>query len=83
MEGERGLIEREGVLGPIGMSSLSFIASFSLHIPVVMSPYSACLHCPHCRALVPVLVVVWSSCIVIVHFSMWLSWCLVSVSWEG
>ena len=46
MEGERGLIEREGVLGPVGMSSLSFIASFSSRIPVVVSPYSACLRVP-------------------------------------
>ena len=37
MEGEGGLIEREGVLGPIGVSSLSFIVSFSSCIPVVMS----------------------------------------------
>ena len=38
MEGEGGLIEREGVLGPVSVSSLSFIASFSSRIPVVMSP---------------------------------------------
>ena len=38
MEGQRGLIEREGVLGPIGVSLLSFVTSFSSHIPVVVSP---------------------------------------------
>ena len=38
MEGEGGLIEREGVLGPVSVSSLSFITSFSSQIPVVVSP---------------------------------------------
>ena len=52
MEGERGLIEREGVLGPVGVSSLSSIASFLSRIPIVVSPYLACLcvpplSCPH------------------------------------
>ena len=52
MEGKGGLIEREGVLGPISMSSLSFIASFSSCITIVMSSLSACLcmpplSCPH------------------------------------
>ena len=38
MEGEGGLIEREGVLGPVSVSSLSFVVSFSSRIPVVVSP---------------------------------------------
>ena len=51
-EGE-GLIGSEGVvLGLIAVSSLSFITSFSSHIPVVMSSLLACLRvppllCPH------------------------------------
>ena len=81
MEGEgEGLIEREGVLGLIAVSSMLFIMSFSWCIPVVMSLLSACL----CMPSFPVLIVMWSSCIVIAHhFSMWLLWCLVSASREG
>ena len=53
MEGEgEGLIEREGVLDLIAVSLLSFIALFSLCIPIVVSLLSACLcmpplSCPH------------------------------------
>ena len=46
MEVEGGLIEREGVLGPIGVSSLLFVASFSSCTPVVMPPLLACLRVP-------------------------------------
>ena len=60
-EGE-GLIGREGVVGLIAMSSLSFMASFSLHMPIVVASLLACLRvpafvpalsCPCCHALIP------------------------------
>ena len=53
MEGQgEGLIEREGVLGLVAVSLLSFVALFSSHIPVVVSSLLACLCMPHCCALV-------------------------------
>ena len=46
MEGEGGLIEREGVLGPISVSLLSFVVLFSSCVPVVVTSLSACLCMP-------------------------------------
>ena len=81
MEGEgEGLIEREGVLGLITMFSLLFVAYPHCCVLIV----SLSLDAPIVMPLFPVLVDVWLSCIVVTcHFSMWLLWCLVSVSWEG
>ena len=55
MEGQGGLIEREGVLGAIGMSSLLFIALFLSRIPVVLSPVDGS----------------WWSAVVAVHGGYW------------